>query len=621
MRGRNIALASLSIFAALPAQGNPRSQLPASAPEPEERETRIFELGRQELGDYAKQCVEKGFPQLARDAWFEIVGEYAPDDAGVRRSLGLYRHGSLWKVDPKFVAPLRDELDTGAAKALARRFEAVARKLGQVHRATAELLAGNTKAARAEYHFQRALRFLPADGRVAEASGLQQFEGVVGTATDLEILRRSRLMERALAELVQQRFEVERTADKHPLLDRGGMPYTCCRSEHFTIYGDWPPEVLEQAANWAERALAFCEVAFADQIAPGARSRNGRQFAFFKERDTWLRLIERNVDVVGHGHAVFLAEQASSGEVGELHSGGFVNVDTVYDLCVRWVTRDYAGFEADAIEAGIGHAVVGMFFGRNRVFAVGQDDEEHTVAARTKAKLLLPDLSTWIQLAIELAWSRTDTPANELPLLEASRFPTAGRIKAWSFCDYLLRREPRLLALLDRTAQTAGTPPAVEAEFAALAGRSLGELDLGWRRFWTEDSAIRRTVFGGSTPLEAASREAPKWLDEFNRVRAELNGPPVGWSAELSADCRSHVGYLLANRDQRGPAAEHTERAGRPGYSNAGRTFAATAVVWTGKDPRKAMQSWLELPGYRDAILNSNVDVVGLYVERGVAVL
>lgn len=620
--------ALLSIFTALAAQGNPQGDPaggvasgggPPATPHPAEVE--VLALGCKELSDYAALCAGKGFPRRARELWFEVIGEYDPDDAAARRGLGYSRFGKVWKLDPEFDEAPADALDPKQAKSLTRRFEALARTLARAHLDVAAALVAAGNDARASYHHRRALRFAPTEPEVIAACGLQQFDGLVGTESELQMVRRSRVMDRAIMEQLQREIGVEAIAGDHPVLQKLDGTFLGVKTEHFSVYGDWDEPVLQEAARWAERSLAFCEAAFDGHLRPAPEGRLRRTFVFFRNRPTFVRLLETNVRTVGVEQAQFLAANASAGLIGEIHAAGFPHVETVYDLAVRWVVHDYTGFRTDALRAGIGHAVVAMFFGRNLVFAVGRENPQHTVAARTKAKLLLPDLDTWMELATELAWSRTAMTAARLPLLEAASFPTEGRIKAWSFCDYLLRRDPQLLHHLDRTGDKAKTEPQVHQAFAELAHRPLAALDAGWRTFWTEDSQVRRAILDRTTPLESVSRDAARWLEAFNQARAELGRRPVGWSSGLSDDCRQHVHYLLENRDQRDAAALHTQLPGRPGYSNAGRTFAQTAVVAAARSPKKAIAGWLDLPGYRDALLNPNVDAVGIYAERGVMVL
>jgi arylsulfatase len=56
----------------------------------------------------------------------------------------------------------------------------------------------------------------------------------------------------------------------------------------------------------------------------------------------------------------------------------------------------------------------------------------------------------WKELARDLAFEKATAPAAHLPLIHASQFSSEERIKSWSFCDYLLRRDPALLLALDK---------------------------------------------------------------------------------------------------------------------------------------------------------------------------
>jgi hypothetical protein len=589
------------------------------APEPEEQAT--LSLGSTELCAYATLAWKNGFPKTARLVWLEVIGEYDADDEGARKALGYYRHGAVWQLDPKFTFPEQDEPDAGAARTLERRWDAVAKRLGAAHGKLAADLAAAGKDARAEYHVQRALRFQRRDAKLGEAAGLAQFEGITGTEVEIALLRRSRLMDRAIERLTTQAMPDVQAAPNDVALDKGGVPYEGVRSEHFTVYGDWDRDVLQEAAAWAERSLAFCQEAFEGYKGFPPAGMPSRSMAFFKRRDTWVEVVRKNADRVGRDEVAFVIANASSTKIGEMHAAGVEEVPIVFDLAVRWVVQDYSGMRSDAMVEGVGHAVVGMFFGRNLVFTVGREKVEGTVSGeRESPKLLLPDMDTWRDLAVDLAWSHSGTAAARLPLLKAAQFPTDGRIKSWSFCDYLLRRDPRLLRDLDAAAPKARTEPEVHGEFTERAKLSLLEVEAGWRRFWTEDSELKRAILGKSTPLEATSKEAPAWLEEFNGARQQYGASPVGWSAQLSIDCRQHVGYLKANKGERGAAAQQTQQAGKTGFSSSGRAFAQSAIVWTGK-VKKATEQWMLLPGYRDAILNKNIDTVGLYADGGIMVL
>ncbi|HEX5052165.1 MAG TPA: CAP domain-containing protein [Planctomycetota bacterium] len=615
-----LAAACLSIIA--PGRAQEKAPDPAApvAPEPEEAEW--LERAGKELAAYATLCFKNGFPVRARQSWLEVIGEYLPDDEASRKALGFYKNGTVWQHDAKFEYPDQDEPNASVARMLAGRWDTLAKKLGDGHRALAAQLSEAGKAVRAAYHTQRALRFLPKDGKVIAQSGMKQFEGVTGDEIDLGILRRSRLMDRAITRLCEQQIATTVGSEKHKVLDEGGMPYISVKTENFTIFGDWEPEVLQQAAAWCERSLAFCKEAYEGYEGFPPSGQPTKNLAFFKKKDTWVELVKANAERVGRDRVEFMTTNASSTQISDVHTSGAEDADTVYDYAVRCVAQDYSGLGSDAMREGIGHAIVGMFFGRNLIFSVGQQKLEGTVSgSREQQKLLLPDMDTWRELAVEIAWSKGGTSAARLPLLKAAQFPTDGRIKAWSFCDYLLRRDPLLLRHLDRTASKARTENDVLGLFQEYAAQPLQHVEDRWRRFWTEDGAIKRAILEKSTPLEATSKEAPIWLEQFNRIRTQYERKPVGWSAQLSVDCKEHVDYLRANKDQRGPDKEHTELAGKTGFSNSGRTFAQTALVWIGKDAKKAADLWMLMPGYRDALLNPNIDTVGVYAEGGIMVL
>ncbi|MEO6596825.1 MAG: CAP domain-containing protein [Planctomycetota bacterium] len=596
--------------------------MPSAPAAPEAEEADWLERAGKELAAYATLSFKNGFPMRARQTWLEVIGEYLPDDEASRKALGFYRNGSVWQIDPKFQFSEQDDPNASVARMLTQRWDSLAKKLGDGHRALAVQLGEASKTERSAYHTQRALRFLPKDSKVVAQSGMKQFEGVTGDPIDLEVLRRSRLMDRAITRLTEQQVSSTVGAEKHKLLDKGGMPYISVKTENFVVYGDWEPEVLQQAAAWAERALAFCKEAFAGYEGFPPSGMPTKNLVFFKQKATWVELVKQNADSIGRDKVEFVTTNTSATKIGDLHTAGMEDADTVYDLTVRHVAQDYSGLGTDAMNEGIGHAVVGMFFGRNLVFSVGQQKTEGTVSGnRESPKLLLPDMDTWRELAVEAAWSKGGTSAARLPLLKAAQFPTDGRIKAWSFCDYLLRRDPLLLRHLDRTAAKARTENEVLGLFQEYAAQPLQHVEDRWRRFWTEDGAIKRAILEKSTPLEATSKEAPMWLEQFNRVRELHERKPVGWSAQLSVDCKEHVDYLRANKDQRGVDKEHTEIAGKTGFSNSGRTFAQTALVWTNKDAKKGADAWMFLPGYRDALLNANIDTVGIYAEGGIMAL
>jgi Cysteine-rich secretory protein family len=383
-----------------------------------------------------------------------------------------------------------------------------------------------------------------------------------------------------------------------------------------------------QAAEYSERALAFCNEAFAGYKAWPPKRALITSFVYYKSKATWVDVVRKNSGRGGED-VEFTIQNANSTVLGAgkdmLHAAGIEQEPTVYDFAVRMVAQQYSMLNKAALMEGVGHAIVGMFFGRNLIFNVGQTktDQSGTVSGTLEPeKFRMPDLESWKDLAVELAWQKSSTPAAQLPLIKVSQFTSEQRIKAWSFCDYLLRRDPTLLLTLDRVGGKARTQGEVVTTFAEATKIPLSDLEEGWRQFWTGDTPVLRAIRSKVTPLEAASKEAPAWLETFNKLRKQHGGQEVGWSSSLSTDCKMHAEYLKKNKGERGPDKEFTEQSGKPGFTVGGKGFAERSLVWTkDKDPRKAMAGWLDLPGYRDAILNRNIDTVGLYAEGGIMVM
>jgi len=608
------------------------AQVPQPPPaQPGAEEKTHLETAGKKLDAYATVCWKNGYPRKAREVWLEVIGEYDSDDAAAREQLGFQRNGTVWQRRADFDYPDKETPNPLVARNLQQKWDALAKELADIHRNLAQQLEAAGKPERAKYHFDRVLRFQSGDPKAQQGAGLKSFEGLVGTELDMTLLKRSRVMDRAITRLTDAKYKVEPCSQKEPHLDAGGKPYSAVKSEHFVVYGDWDAPVLMQAAEWAERSLAFCAEAFAGYSHWPPKVELTTQFAFFKQRATWVEVVKKNAGALGGASAVdFIVEHTGSCSIssgkGGLWLSGQEDEPVMFDYVVRMVAEQYSMIGSDGLREGIGHAIVGMFFGRNLILTIAREEEkkERTVAGgkRLEQKLELPDMETWKTLATELAFQRTSLPTGRLPLIKAAHFPVEARIKAWSVCDYLMRRDPEQLLQIDRTASKARNENEVKFLFAEATKQSLDELEEGWRKYWTEDTPIKRAINNKVTPLEAASKDAPLWLDEFNRLRKIVGAPEVGWSSVLSTDCKMHGEYLKKNKGERGPDKENIELAGKDGFTNAGRSFAETALVWTrDKEPKKAMEHWLELPGYRDALVNHNIDNLGLYVVDGIAVL
>jgi uncharacterized protein YkwD len=620
---RSLRRALLFAWFVLPAAAVP-AQNPAGAKAPDEKA--FLEAAAKRLDAYGTLCFKTGFPRKARAMWQLVLAEYEADDAVAREALGFTKVGSVWQARPDFIYPETDTPNAVAASMLQKKWEALARELGDGHRELAQQLEAAGNQARAQYHFDRALRLVPGDGKSAGALGRKNFEGLVGTEAEINLVKRSRTMDRAVARVIEMPVKTEPASGEPPAaIKAGNVAVTGVKSEHFTVWGDLETGVLQQLAAYAERGLMFCDEAFAGYQGWPPKPLPGGHFVYYQKHETWVSVVKANQGRIGASEVEFLVNNAKANQIGagqdRVRFCGAEAFDGMRDFAVRQVVQEYSGFGTDGMREGIGHAVVGMFFGRNLWFLVGQQKQEGTVTGRNDNKLLMPDEEVWQELAVELAWQRTGTPPAQLPLLKAASFPNDGRILAWSFCDYLLRLDPTLLRALDATSAKARNEGDVKAAFQQATGRSLQELEDGWRHYWTDESPLRRAITQKATPLEAASKDAPRWLEEFNKLRALVKAPELGWSASLSTACRQHVEYLKTNKGERGPEHEHVQEPGKPGYTNSGRTFAPQALVSTrNPDAKKAMADWLHLPGYRDAIVNRAIDCVGLYVDGAIAV-
>jgi hypothetical protein len=584
-------------------------------PAPPDAEAAVAVAAAKELCTYAALCTKNGFPSRARELWFEVLGEYDTDAAEARQALGFYRHGTIWQRQPDFVYPERDEPDAAVARMLTQRWSVVAPKLAELHAARAAVLTAAGDVTKALHHQARAERFRSGDGNVGDTAAV----ATNGDALAQALLQRSRQFDQRLTELLTAPMPAAAPAEAElPLAAPAGRKLTCVRSANFTIFGDQPVEVLLQAAGWGERALAFCTDATAGVAGFPVDRPQSRVFVFFRQRAYWAMYVRKHWEGSG---AEFVVENANATELGDVETAFAEQAEMVHDIVVRRVAEDWFGCRSPALIEGVGHAVVGMFFRRNLMFTVGEPDPRLTVAGVRTATFEAPDLETWRRINLELAWQRADAPAANLPRLELAKFTSPARIKAWSFCDFLLRVDPVLLHQLDAAGVGAGSDAEVVGAFAAAAGRPLAELEARWRQLWTQDGPLKAAVLGRHSPLTAASQGAAAWLAQWNRLRQRVGTASVGWSAPQSLACKQHVDYLLANKDQRGPAAEHSQLAGRPLATAFGRAFAQQALVVVGKlDEKQLLAEWLLLPGYRDALLNPNLATIGIYADAGIAV-
>ena len=585
------------------------------------------------LHKYAEGAYKSGFPLIAKRVWLMVLSEYDPDHKAARKSVGYVKAGKKWVKDPNFRYPKDDSPDPKAAKSLRGKWEKTASKVASNHKKLARKYAEADRTDRAKWHYQKVLFF---DADDEEAQKALEHEAVAGlTGTDLEktLYDRSKLIEEIVATQARKEYEVEVLAERqqHVFLEKAKVPYATVRSEHFTIHGDFEPELLVNAAKNAERAIRVMQLAFEgyEGFSPDPK-RWVREWAFFQDNDTYRQIVKANAELMSEAELRFTLEETGATTLsnqrqlkGAIRVGSPQNEQGVYDGAVRNVAQAYSGFSSAALREGIGHSIVGMFFNNNRTFIVDRAEQLRTTSGEEDVDKFSPNMDTWKDLALEAAWKLGEgTPAANLPLITADKFPDDARIKSWSFCDYVVRRDPELLVLLDKMADKQ-TPIQVEAEFTKENDAvSLAEIEKGWKDFWTGASPVLKAIQNNTEPLTTVSPKVKQWLTAFNKERKEQGSPAVTWSATYSGRCQEHAQYLLAHEDLRGAEHEQTQDIALEGGSHLGDMFAQMALVHTeASKPKRVFKDFHDFPGYRDTLINERLLSIGLYEEDSVLVM
>jgi hypothetical protein len=593
-------------------------------------ETKFREKQADALHKYAESAFKSGFPLVARRVWLMVLSEYQPDNSDVRAALGYKKVGNSWTLDPEFAYPKNDAPDPKAASKLQEQWKAVAEKVAKAHLAMAQEYekAGRTDMAR--WHFEKVIYFTPEDEAAKGALEHKPVAGLSGTDLEQTLYERSKKLEQAVVDQTKQEYPVEEqpTTDTHPLLEKAKVTYRTVKSEHFTLRGDYELDLLKQAAVNAERGLRVLRVACEGKAGFQDDPKRWRtDWAFFKDKETYVQILNANSDLMSPQDLKFRAEQTSGCQLISEDAGIDVaatgNEQGILDGAVRKVAQWYGGFQSPALTEGFGHTFVGLFFHNNRQFIVDRQEMMRTKTREEDYEKYSPNMDTWGELALESAWKLTEgTSAAQLPLITADKFPDDARIKSWSFCDYMVRRDPALLKSLDKQK---GSQSIVEVDkkfTEANQGLSIAQLEKEWKDFWTEASPVLKAIRDNAEPLTAVSPDVKKWLDDFNKARKEQNATAVTWSASFSTRCREHVEYLKQNEAERGATAEQRENPDLPGGSHNGDMFAQMALVCTNAAKAKEVfQSWLDFPGYRDALINERLITIGLYNEGPILVI
>ena len=604
--------------------------LPATAFAQSPEEIKFGKKQAAQLHSYAKRAFKKGYPLNAKRVWLMLLSEYDTHHARSRAALGYRRLGNSWQLDPEFVYPKHDKPDAGAASMLRKKWFTLAKTLAAGHRRMAQQYEKAGRTDMSKSHYAKVLFFLPDDEKAQEALNHQPVAGLTGTALEQTLYDRSKKIERAVAEEARKDYPVETLPEsaKHPLLEKAKVKYRSVKSEHFTVRGDLELELLIEAAVNAERAIRVMNVAY-DGF--DGFSKNPKtwlcDWGFFKEKDTYKQILKANADLIDPKNLEFLLEHSTGTAIRSQQVAIRVtaagNQKGSIDSAVRNVAQSYSGFRSDALIEGIGHTFVGMFFNNNRLFVVDRKKQIGTSASEEDLEKYSPNFDAWKDLALEAAWKLAEgTPAAQLPIIQAAKFPDDARIKSWSFCDYVMRRDTTLLQDMDRL-RGVRNPIELEKRFTkAHDGLSIAQLEKEWKDFWTEASPVLRAIRNNTPPLASVSKDIKKWIKEFNKARKSLNSTQVTWSSAYSSRCKDHVEYLLANKDQREPDELQQQSIDLEGGSHLGSMFAQMCLVAISpKKPKALFAKWLDYPGYRDALLNNSLRTIGMYSRKGVVVM
>lgn len=597
-------------------------------------EAKFNQAQAKKLNAYAKKAFKKGFPRKAKRVWLQVLKLYDPDNADAHEALGEVKVGKSWNPRSDFTYPSEDKPDPGAAKALRSEWGKLAKALGSAHSKLAKEYDAAGRTDRSRYHFEQTIRYTPSDVAAMAALEHKPVEGLSGTDLEKTLYERSKMIEAAIEAQFKVKYDVEVLPedDTHPILNNAQLPHRSVRSEHFTVRGEFEVEVLTQAAEHAERAIRVAAEVFDgyDGFFTDVANWPKSELLFVAGKDTFRQVLDANTDSYMGDQEDFNFTRKESASASFRMQNGFASVQVgssevgIYDGAVRNVAQFGSQLGTTAMREGIGHTIVGMFFNNNRLFAIDRQRQIKT-STEDEAAYNSPNFDEWKDLALESAWKKAGTPAAELPLFKAHSFPNEARIKAWSFCDYLLRRDPSLLLALDRINinKDVNNPTDIQEKFTKQNdGLTIAQLEKEWRDYWTEASPVLAAIRNNKPPLDSVSKDVKKWLEGFNEARKEFGSPAVSWSSSYSSRCAEHANYLKVNKKQRGPAAEHMQDTDLEGGSHLGNMFAQMAIVETkAKKPDDVFEEWVKYPGYRDALMSPFLWTIGMFAERGILVM
>lgn len=551
---------------------------------------------------------------------FELLGEYDGDDAHARDKCGFVKVGDGWRRDAaRLVLETDGKGDKRALKKLEQQWQKEQKELAKAHEELAKAWAAVGEPSRAARHLQRLLRLRPGDQQLVAQLQLTDFEGFLGSAHDLDMLRHSRQIRCAASYLKAHDFPVESLGDQQlDLLQRAKLTHRGVRSRHFTVWGSLPEAQLVLAAQYAERSLLLTRALFGVRDGAIAAPRLLRDMIFVPDQPSYTAVLDACAGQFDAGRRQFLEQQVALfyPAVGErtLRCYKILNGEpVVLDQAVRGVVQDALPIATDGIWEGIGHAFCGFFFDQTLTFMVEQQ-QAHTVTA-WRPTPLVPDMKVWREIASATAWSKADAPSAQLVLLQAARFTNEQRVKAWSMVDWLCRWRPELVLDLDHSRiDQPQAQPEIEAEFRRRTGLDLADLDRQWRDFWSKDAALRQAIATdpkGKKDEIAAAAALGTAIDDA-RLAAGLG--PLGWHVVESPLTTAAQRWLTAVQKAEAEARQNPKRAVElPAQPP---ELEHRVLCHAGSDAAAAVAAWLQNPAWRDALLHPGRMLIGCNQQK-----
>lgn len=566
---------------------------------------------------------------LRRTIWMD----YDEDDARAREKTGFVQIGRLWRVDDAALVLDRDgKASRSKLRKVERDLQKLEKHLLREHRALAVGWSATPRARRATSHWRRVLSMAPGDAEAAKALAVREFEGFTGTAEELRLLRRGRALHLACDWLNRADFPVTVTQEARlPLLEAARVDHVGVRSEHFYVWGSLPVDTLTQLAQDCERALLLFRSWFGVSTGAVLAPAQVRNLVFVANKAEYTATMEVCREAFSADRFAFLRDHVDmcflehGGESLRVYKSE-LGLDVCRDNAVRGVVQDATGVQSEGLWEGVGHAACGMLFQRTLSFLTEQLTER-TSTGFTQRRLA-PDLETWMKIATESAWSKSDTRSSELVLIRAARFTNEQRVKAWAICHYFAHWRPELLLELDASKGSLRAAPDVEAEFLRRTQYSLPRIDAEWRTFWGRGVQLRAAMTRDPLPnkkskARTAIERSRELVDAVNAARAGARVGPLGYYLGSTPD------FVAVRRYERALAKAEREQAKRDKQAKSGRKVDPVAfpdlpgaigrtVMWSRADSAAAaVGEWWLQPAQRDRLLAPGRDLVAVPSEVG----